>query len=188
MAPDGAAGQRDSLLYRSSDGGRTWGDASVIGGGNYNETDVLVPTSGPWLALCRTAAFHTDEPGVNLQANVRLFSSEDRGRTWAAGEHLSQPAQHPGHLLELADGRILATYGSRLPCLRGVLGRVSEDGGVNWCHPFVVVAGLGEKDLGYPSSVQVPGGDIVTAYYTNCAPWHQRYHMGVVRWSLDAVL
>lgn len=21
-----------------------------------------------------------------------------------------------------------------------------------------------------------------------CAPWHQRYHMGVVRWSLDAVL
>ena len=188
VAPDGAAGQRDSLLYRSADGGRTWGDASVIGGGNYNETDVLVPAGGPWLAICRTAAVHTDEPGVNFGANVRLFSSQDRGRTWQAGEHLSQPSQHPGHLLELADGRILATYGSRIPRLRGVLGRVSEDGGASWTAPFVVVGGLGEKDLGYPSSVQAPGGEIVTAYYTNCAPWHQRYHMGVVRWSLDAAL
>ena len=180
---------RHSILLRSADGGRTWGDASVIGVGNYNETDVLVPSSGgPWLALCRTAAVRTDEPGVAFGANVRLFSSQDRGRTWQAGEHLSQPSQHPGHLLELADGRILATYGSRIPRLRGGLGRVSDDGGATWSAPFVVVGGLLEGDCGYPSSVQVPGGDIVTAYYTNCAPWHQRYHMGVVRWSLDAAL
>jgi len=130
----------------------------------------------------------TDEPDVTFGASVRLFRSTDQGRTWTAGPHLSQPSQHPGHLLELADGRILLTYGSRIPRLRGVCGRVSDDGGENWSPPFMVVGGLLEGDCGYPSSVQVEDGEIVTAYYANCAPWHRRYHMGVVRWRLEAVL
>ncbi len=176
-----------SVLLRSADGGRTWGGASVIGAHNYNETDLLIPREGPWLAVVRLAALRTDEPGIGLGANLRLFRSTDEGMTWEAGEYLTLPSQHPGHLLELADGRVLLSYGSRIPRFRGVMGRVSSDGGATWCTPFVIVGGLLEGDLGYPSSVQVEGGEIVTAYYANCAPWHQRYHMGVVRWSLDAV-
>ncbi|MEA3403822.1 MAG: sialidase family protein [Armatimonadota bacterium] len=179
--------RRHSVLLRSADGGRTWGDGSIIGEGNYNETDILVHSSGRWLALCRTWGVRTDEPGVVLPANVRLFVSEDRGRTWQPSHHLGLPGQHPGHLLELGDGRVLASYGSRIPRFRGVCGRISDDAGETWSAPFVIVGGLLEGDLGYPSSVQVDDDEIVTCYYSNCSPWHQRYHMGVVRWSLDAV-
>ncbi len=178
---------RHSVLLRSRDGGRTWGDASVIGEGNYNETDILIHSSGRWLALARTARVRSDDIGQDYGANVRLFVSEDQGRTWEFKADLSLPMQHPGHLLELSDGRILATYGTRIPRFKGVCGRVSEDVGETWSAPFVIVGGLLEGDCGYPSSVQVEDGAIVTAYYTNAAPWHQRYHMGVVRWSLDAV-
>lgn len=176
-----------SLLLRSGDGGRTWGDVSVIGAGNYNETDLLVHSSGRWLALARTKAIVSEDVGAAHGANVRLMVSEDEGRTWEFVHELSQPSQHPGHLLELADGRILASYGSRIPRFRGVIGRISEDAGESWSAPFVIVGGLLEGDCGYPSSVQVEDGEIVTAYYTNAAPWHRRYHMGVVRWSLNAV-
>ncbi len=176
-----------SVLLRSSDGGRTWGDVSVIGAENYNETDLLIHSSGRWLALARTKSVISEDTGGAHGANVRLMVSEDEGRTWEFALELSRPSQHPGHLLELADGRILASYGNRIPRFRGVMGRISDDAGESWSAPFVIVGGLLEGDCGYPSSVQVEDGEIVTAYYTNAAPWHQRYHMGVVRWSLDAV-
>jgi hypothetical protein len=187
MYPKGGPEGRSSIMLRSSDGGRRWEVASAIGVGRYNETDLLVPSRGPWLAIVRLAGVATDEPGFVLSPNLRLFRSQDEGATWQAGEYVSVPGQIPGHLLELSDGRILLSYGSRIPRFRGVMGRLSEDGGKTWCVPFVIVGGLLEGDLGYPSSVQVESGEVVTAYYANCAPWHQRYHMGVVRWRLDAV-
>jgi hypothetical protein len=43
----------------------------------------------------------------------------------------------------------------------------------------------GGTDGGYPSSVQLKDGTIVTAYYCQRIPMHQRYHMGVVRWRVS---
>jgi hypothetical protein len=40
-------------------------------------------------------------------------------------------------------------------------------------------------DVGYPASVQVQDGTIVTAYYCDRIPAHQRYHMGIARWRID---
>ena len=42
----------------------------------------------------------------------------------------------------------------------------------------------GTTDGGYPSTVQLPDGSLVTAYYSNGVTQHRRYHMGVVRWEL----
>ena len=40
------------------------------------------------------------------------------------------------------------------------------------------------SDGGYPASVQLDDGAIVTAYYSSCVPrCHDRYHMGVVLWN-----
>ena len=41
-------------------------------------------------------------------------------------------------------------------------------------------------DLGYPASVQDDDGTIITAYYCSGVSQHQRYHMGTVRWTLEA--
>ena len=90
-------------------------------------------------------------------------------------------AQHPGHLLRLRDGRVLLSNGNRIAGDKGVDVRLSDDEGKSWSDPLRVVDFQG--DGGYPSSIQRPDGQIVTAYYTSKTKTHQRYHMGVVIWA-----
>ncbi len=182
-------------LMRSSDGGRTWGDASLVAAHRFGEGAPLITRQGTWLAALRLKQFPADyepEDVMNRERfvsgpNVLLFASDDAGRTWEPRQYLSLPQQHPAHLLQLADDRILVTYGNRICEAYGVVGRVSADGAQSWSRPFTLVGGLMDYDCGYPASVQVSNGDIVTAYYSKCSPWYQRYHMGVLRWNLDMV-
>ena len=62
---------------------------------------------------------------------------------------------------------------------RGFL--VSFDQGRTWSEPVRVLDWWG--DGGYPSSVQLPDGQILTAYYAAKIEGHDRYHMGVVLWD-----
>ncbi|MBU0611713.1 MAG: glycoside hydrolase [Armatimonadetes bacterium] len=190
-----------SHLLRSEDAGRSWRHGSDIGRGNHSETDLLVTAEGHWLAAVRTARTQAALPravglrdpdgnraGWQEHGAILLCRSDDAGATWQEGPRLSLPGQKPAHLLQLADGAILITYGSRIPEFRGVMGRISRDGGDTWSLPFRVVGDfLPQSDHGYPSTVQLADGDLVTAYYCSKSPWYQRYHMGVVRWNLDMV-
>ena len=85
----------------------------------------------------------------------------------------------------LADGRILFVYGIRNQGLYGIGARVSADDGQTWDAPRVLAQWEDATDGGYPASVQAPDGTIVTAYYANRIPYHQRYHMGIVRWQVE---
>ena len=162
------------LLFRSRDDGRTWSETAVIAEDDYNETDILNLDGDRWLAAARTLK------GRHLQ----LFISDDGGQSWADRGPLTLMNQHPAHLTQLSDERILLTYGIRNPGLWGVGARISDDRGETWGQP-ILLADFGEvKDGGYPSSVQLPDGTIVTAYYCIGIPEHQRYHMGVVCWRL----
>jgi hypothetical protein len=127
-----------------------------------------------------------------------LFKSEDDGKTWSEGKPLSPQGQENAHLLELKDGRILCSFTSRIPGLFGVVLRMSEDKGESWSYPVTLISMPGrdwhKTDCGYPSSVQIDDGTIVTAYYfgpkkpewaAHGLPWHQRYHMGAARWDLS---
>ena len=162
-------------FYVSDDGGYTWAPRGVIGADDYNETDILHLGEGRWLAACRTVR----------DAHLQLFRSDDDGATWADAGPLTLPRQHPGHLLRLADGRILLVYGLRNPGLWGVGARLSADGGNTWDSPRLLVDFGNATDGGYPSSAQCADGTIVTAYYANRVPAHDRYHMGVVRWQVE---
>lgn len=160
-------------FFRSSDEGRTWGDASVIAADDYNETDILHLDAGRWLAACRTLG----------DGHVELFASDDDGRGWERRGPLTLPRQHPPHLTRLADGRILLTFGIRNEGLYGIGARFSHDDGVTWGAPRLLVALDDASDGGYPSSAQLPDGTIATAYYANRVAAHRRYHMGVALWS-----
>jgi len=164
-----------SYLLFSRDDGRGWGDGVVIGAGDYNETAVLRLRADRWLAAARTAR----------DGHLELFTSADEGRTWNDAAPLTLPSQHPGHLLRLADGRIVLTYGIREPNHQGIGARVSDDEGRTWKAPTRLVELEGTTDGGYPATVQLPDRTLVTAYYSNGIPQHRRYHMGVVRWSLQ---
>ncbi len=101
------------------------------------------------------------------------------------------PKEIPADLLRLRDGSILLSYGSRLRGALGVHARISRDDGLTWDAPRVLFktgahvssSGAGGVDGGYPSSIQLEDGSILTAYYCSRLPWHQRYHMGVVFWQ-----
>jgi hypothetical protein len=171
-----AAGKRSGTAYLlfSKDDGRTWGDAAVIGADDYNETVVLRSSSSRWLAASRT---YSDR-------RLDLFVSTDEGKTWNRSGPLTLPNQHPGHFLRLADGRILLTYGVRERSHQGVSIRLSSDEGRTWSAPTMLVHLEGTTDGGYPSTVQLADGTLVTAYYSNGIPEHRRYHMGVIRWPV----
>jgi len=162
-------------LLRSYDDGHTWPETILIGADDYNETDVLRLDANRWLAAART--LH--------DGHLELFASTDGGASWAQRGSVTLPRQHPGHLLRLADGRILLTYGIRNRGLYGIGARISPDEGQTWGAPLVLVDLEIATDGGYPASAQLADGTLVTVYYANRVPTHQRYHMGVVRWQAD---
>ncbi len=164
----------DALVLFSSDDGHTWRESALIGAADYNETALTVLQDGAWLAAIRTVR----------DAHLALFSSRDLGRTWTMRGDLSLPNQHPGHLLQLADGRVLLTLGLRNPGLAGVGVRLSGDGGQTWGALSVLVTLDDARDAGYPTSVQLADGTVVTAYYASGVQTHMRYHMGVLRWQV----
>jgi len=159
----------------SEDDGRTWSKRYLISEG-FNETDVLHLGDGHWIAVGRSVA--ADGMG--------LLRSRDNGETWALDGLVTLACQHPGHLLRLADGRILLSFGVRNTGLHGVAARLSDDEGATWSPPHFLVTYDQHADGGYPSSAQLADGTIVTAYYASNTEHHQRYHMGVVRWQPEA--
>ena len=167
-------------VYFSDDDGRTWGDARLIGDG-YNETDLLVLGEGKLLAAGRT----------NRTAETGIFASSDGGQSWTCRGPVTPSRHMPAHLQQLQDKSILLTYGVRLRGMLGVFASISRDDGITWDDPRVLFNTAAYQsdtsskgtDGGYPSSVQLADGTIVTAYYCQHIPTHQRYHMGVVRWG-----
>ncbi|MFH0796169.1 MAG: sialidase family protein [Candidatus Omnitrophota bacterium] len=162
-------------IFFSEDDGRTWGNSCPIAVGNYDETGLLYLGDGRLLAASRTNCPHP---------LLEIFVSEDNGQTWTCRGPVSLPGQIPAHLCRLKDGRILLSYGVRNPGMLGVCARVSCDGSLTWSAPLVLFS-TDYVDGGYPSSVQMGDGTIVTAYYCASIPMHRRYHMGIVRWKLD---
>ena len=168
-------------IYFSEDDGRTWGDARLIGADLYNETDLLYLGDGKLLAAARSRG----------GGETFIFDSDDCGQTWACRGPATLPLQMPAHLCQLQDGSILLTYGVRNRGMLGVCARVSKDEGLTWDAPRVLfnttvnIANASPQgvDGGYPGSVQLADGTIVTAYYCQRIAAHQRYHMGVVLWK-----
>jgi len=161
-----------AYIYRSPDDGKTWGEPAALDEKQYrNETALLHLGNGKWLAAARIS-------------ELQLYASEDDGKTWRARGPLTTASQHPGHLLRLRDGRLLLSYGNRTAD-RGVDVRFSRDEGRTWSAPLRVADFQG--DGGYPSSVQLADGQVLTAYYASKTSYHPRYHMGVAIWDAAAV-
>ncbi|MCD6521085.1 MAG: exo-alpha-sialidase [Anaerolineae bacterium] len=149
-------GQRyASILLRSRDGGQTWGEESLVAFG-YNETAFAFLPDGRLLAAARSESGH-----------VAILSSEDGGYSWSSPAPLTRDGEHPADLTVLQSGRVLLSFGRRIRPL-GCGALLSEDGGRTWrMDREVLLAGDGieNTDVGYPSTVQLADGHIVTVLY-----------------------
>ena len=168
------AGNQSCYLTRQ-DQGRSRSRKSIIECSISNETAPLVVPDGSILAVARTS----------VEQHLELHRSTYLGATWQAQCPLTLFGQIPAHLLALADGRVLLSYGLRNKGLHGVATRIRDYDGKTWNAPRIIVNYGRDVDGGYPSSVQCADGTIVTAYYCAGIETHLRYHMGVVRWSAD---
>ena len=157
--------------FLSNDDGLTWRRTGVIGA-KHNETSLLPLGGRRWLAAARIDA-------------VELFRSDDDGATWQGPQRVTGRNEINAHLLQLGNGGLLLSYGSRVAGQFGVLARISNDEGQTWSAPLRLAESL-ESDCGYPSSVARSDGKIVTAWYAKRAHNHERYHMGVAVWSPPA--
>ena len=70
----------------------------------------------------------------------------------------------PAHLLMHSSGTLISTYGYR-EAPYGIRTMLSRDGGETWETDHVLVDDEPSPDLGYPCSVELRDGSILTVYY-----------------------
>ncbi len=168
---------RMSIALRSTDHGLNWGSPSFITDDadadmQFHETRLARNPSGQVLAMHRT-------PDGNYFRNF----SDDNGYTWSDTEDTGIwcEGSSPPDLRILSDGRLLLTRGYRKKPF-GVRARVSEDGGHTWENPIVLRDDGADRDVGYPSTIELDDGSLLTAYY-----WHDHddiRHLQQTRWRI----
>ncbi len=128
----------------------------------FGEPHILQLASGRIIMMLRSTA----KPYDDQRNDLFLWEtySDDNGKTWA--EAYPTPLWgFPPHLLQLSDGRILCTYGHRRPPY-GQRACISSDG-LTWKKEdeFILRDDAYNKDLGYPASVELEPGKILSIYY-----------------------
>jgi len=113
----------------------------------------------------------TARPYNDMDPRCLLWESfsDDNGRTWTA-PFATLLWGFPPHLLLLSDGRVVCSYGYRRPPF-GQRACVSVDG-VSWRLEDEVILrdDAPNGDLGYPASVELSPGLVLTVYYQPNVP------------------
>ena len=142
----------------SNDDGRTWQWLRTLPtrpGDNperHPELHAIEAAHGRLLAPVRNHNLANERESLQSE-------SSDGGKSWSIPRPIGVWGL-PSHLLRLRDGRLLMTYSYRRPP-RGNHARLSTDHGRTWSNPFVL-SDDGAGDLGYPSTVELPNGQLLT--------------------------
>lgn len=148
---------------RTTDGGLTWNLQAYIGEepppGGFAIMPSSVRTSGG--ALLTTIRMGKPD------ANIQLWRSEDKGKSWAkVCDVTGSIGGNPPATVTLPDGRVAVTYGFRLKPT-GMRARITADEGKTWTPEIILRDDAFDGDLGYPRSIVRPDGQVLTVYYYN---------------------
>lgn len=169
------------MLVESSDQGQNWRYLSTMaddpGGalGHVMEPALVLTRSGRLIAAIRNQG-----PAQALWTTV----SDDGGKTWRKPQP-SPMIGHPADLIQLADGRILCTYGVRSGYHAdpgGIRAAFSHDNGDTWRieEEVQLRPDFLNLDVGCPESLQVADGRVMTVYYFNL---FGRFFLGRTVWQ-----
>ncbi|MDO5552219.1 MAG: sialidase family protein [Planctomycetia bacterium] len=150
-------------VLASVDDGKSWNALGTIPVSKYRKPDGKFP-------------FWNEPHGIELSPGKFLVQirnedeketwqteSEDDGKTWS-DPHSIGVKGFPSFLLRLKDGRLLMTYSYRHePYCNRI--RISEDEGKSWSDPIRLSEPGPERDLGYPSTVQLPDETLISVWY-----------------------
>ena len=167
-------------VCESTDDGQTWRWLAEIPTGKgddptkYHELHAVEATDGRIIVQMRNH---------NKDYRIRQTESTDGGKTWSI-PHSTGVHGLPPHLLRLKDGRLLMTYGYRIPP-EGNRVCISENNGRNWSKPFDLHHDTTSRDQGYPSSAQLDDGSLITVWYETMKGSY-RAVLRQARWSLES--
>jgi hypothetical protein len=149
-------------VCESVDDGQTWhwlagiparpGDET----GQYHELHAVETADGRILAHIRN--HNQANEGETLQSE-----SADGGKTWTVPRAIGVWGL-PSFVLRLRSGKLLMTYSHRRAPF-GNQARLSEDHGRTWSDPLIISGDGASGDLGYPSTVELEDGSLLTVWY-----------------------
>jgi len=151
-------------VEQSADDGQTWQFISSI---PMNADDDVTYAHEPHvveLSDGKLVAMFRYNPRDHGQSYLRQSESYDGGLTWTTS-HKTGIWGYPPHLLELDKGLVMVSYGVRREPF-GEKACISRDGGQTWeTDKEIMINPAMNGDLGYPASVQLEDGSILTVYY-----------------------
>ena len=127
---------------------------------NYHELHAVEAANGDLIAHIRNQNRNNDRETLQTE-------SKDGGQSWSVPHPIGVWGL-PSFLTRLRDGRLLMSYGHRRKPL-GNQARVSTDHGRTWSEPLMISTDAANGDLGYPSTVELADGSLVTVWYERMA-------------------
>ncbi len=146
-----------------------------------DENDVFRPVSyienipddkGGYYLSCEPHALRLASGKIIVHIRVQrgcftIYQSEstDGGRSFSKPRRLLAPfGGAPAHLIRHSSGAIISVYGYR-EAPYGIRYMLSYDEGESWTSDLVLDDSADSADLGYPASVELNDGRILTVYY-----------------------
>jgi hypothetical protein len=174
-------GEKRTGVCESLDDGQTWrwlaeipirpGDSAT----EYHELHAVETANKRLTVQIRNQ--NQANAGETLQCE-----SSDGGKTWSLPHSIGVWGL-PSFLTRLRNGKLLMTYGHRRPPL-GNQARISDDDGRTWSDPMIISSDGAKADLGYPSTVELEDGSLLTVWYEQLKDSPQAV-LRQAQWQLD---
>jgi len=164
----------------SSDGGQTWQERHTFAMPDWVTEDV---------DLCEPHVIEL--PTGRLYGVIRIdgggrFSiattySDDGGCTWSELVDTGVKGAPP-HLLLHSSGALICSFGRRSEPY-GEFAWVSYDMGETWAEEYAIDTNATDGDLGYPATVELEDGSLLTVYYQKL-PGEEKTSLLYTQWKL----
>ena len=117
--------------------------------------------------LVHIRAQHLDDDGNVVLFTVLQSESHDNGKTWTTPKQiLPRFGGSPAHLFKHSSGMLISTYGYREAPF-GIKAMFSTDNGKTWDYGYDVYVNGILGDLGYPTTVELNDGSMITVFYAH---------------------
>lgn len=150
-------------VQESIDDGKTWKILAALPTAGITTKHLQEPhmvqlNSGKIIGMFRYQP-EKEEDHIMMQTE-----SYDGGKTWSL-LHTTGILGYPPHIIQLKNNWLLVVYGRRIKPY-GERACISKDEGETWdVRNEITLCNADSRDLGYPSSVQLSDGSILTIYY-----------------------